>query len=419
VWQRALRSYENRVLVLLGLAFGIAFFDRNSATILVPFIEKDLHLDNTQVGWLASGLSITWAAGALLIGWLSDAVGVRKPFLLGFLVIFSLSSFIAGLAGSYPVLLASRMLMGAVEGPFLPVCLAIMAVESSEHRRGVNAGIMQNFFASVLGQSLAPLLLVPLAQLLGWRSAFYIAGVPGLLLAVAVLLWVREPARTPRAATPESTEVPHLGLFDMLCVRNILLCCAIAIFMVAWFVMGWAFLPKFLTDFRHLTPQQMSYLMTLLGVGSALSSFSVPAISDRIGRKPTMIFFCLLGLLTPLGALYGHGPIVIGLLMFVGWFGAGSFPLFMGVIPPETIPRRYAATAMGLIVCVGEVIGGTAINSLAGVAADRTTLAAPMLMQAACALVGGLLCTLLIETAPVKTRALAAPLAPGARDPAT
>ena len=72
-----------------------------------------------------------------------------------------------------------------------------------------------------------------------------------------------------------------------------------------------------------------------------------------------MIGFCLLGALTALGAVYVHGStLALGTLLFVGWLASGTFPLFMGVIPGESIPRKYAATAMGLVVCVGEVLGG-------------------------------------------------------------
>jgi MFS transporter, ACS family, hexuronate transporter len=401
-------TYENGLLLLLGLAFGIAFFDRNAGTILVPFIERDIPLSNTETGFIGSGLSITWALGAYLIARWSDASGVRKPFLLAFLLIFSVCSFVAGLARSFPVLLASRMVMGAVEGPFLPVCLALMAVESSERRRGINAGIMQNFFSSVLGQSLAPLLLVALAQALSWRSAFFLAGVPGLLCALAVLLWVREPDKATQAAVDVGGlggSGARMGLGAMLRVRNILLCCLISVVMVCWFVMGWTFLPRFFTDYRHLSPTVMSYLMTALGVASALSSFTVPALSDRLGRKPVMIVFCFVGMLTPLAALYIPGPpILIGALMFAGWFGAGTFPLYMGVIPGETLSRRYAATAMGLVVCVGEVVGGFGITSLAGALADVWSATTPILIQTACAAAGGLLCLLLVETAPVRAR---------------
>ena len=200
-----------------------------------------------------------------------------------------------------------------------------------------------------------------------------------------------------------------MGLFAMIGVRNIALCCLISLFMVAWLVLGWTFLPKFFTDYRHFSPHLMGYLMGSLGAASAISAFVVPAISDKVGRKPAMIVFCLVGALSPLAAAYFQGPaLVLGALMFVGWMACGTFPLFMGVIPGETISRRYAATAMGIVVCAGEVVGGFGITSVSGVLADRFALTTPVLIQAGCALVGGALCLALIETAPSRVRAAAA-----------
>jgi len=415
--KEGLWSYENGLILLLGMSFGVAFFDRNAANILVPFIEKDLALTNTQVGFLASGLSVTWALGAFLIGFWSDAVGVRKPFLLTFMLIFSVCSVISGLSHSYPMLLASRMVMGFVEGPFLPVCLAILYAESSPHRRGLNAGIIQNFFAALLGQSLAPPLLSALATHYDWRSAFYLTALPGLLCAVIAYVWLREPDKNTQSADEAHAiggKGERMSPLAMLGVRNILLCCLISTFMVAWFVMGWSYYSRYLVDNRHFSPQTMGTLMTGLGFASALAGFGAPFISDRIGRKPVMIGFCLLGLATPLGVLYAQNPIVLGLLMFLGWTASGSFPLFMGVIPGETISRRYAATAMGLVVGFGEVIGGTLINTFAGYLSDRSTLDTVLYVQIGCVIIGTLFCVLLQETAPIKVRANQA-LAAGAR----
>ncbi len=412
VQPRPLFSYENGLLVLLGLSFGFAFFDRNSASVLIPYMAKDLSLTNTQSALINSVLSVMWALGAYLIARWSDAMGSRKPFLLAFLIIFSACSVLSGLAQSFPVLLVSRAIMGAVEGPFLPVCLAIMAVESSPQRRGVNAGIMQNFFAALLGQSLAPWLLPVIAEHYGWRASFFVAGVPGLLCAIGIWLWVREPTREAQAAlhAPDGADAAHtgdkMGLFDMLAVRNVLICCLISVFMVGWFVMGWTFLPKFLTTVRGMPGPAMGSLLSVLGFASALSGFGAPWLSDRIGRKPVMIGFCLLAALTAFGAVYFHGStFALGTLLFAGWLATGTFPLFMGVIPGESIPRRYAATAMGLVVCVGEVLGGSVLVALAGKVADLTQQSTAILMMAASGVIGCVLCLFLVETAPVKTRA--------------
>jgi predicted MFS family arabinose efflux permease len=408
-------NYENGLLLLLGVSFGFAFFDRNSASVLIPYMAKDLGLTNTQSALINSVLSIMWALGAYVIARWSDARGSRKPFLLAFLVIFSLCSILSGLAPSFPVLLIARAIMGAVEGPFLPVCLAIMAVESSPSRRGVNAGIMQNFFAALLGQSLAPSLLPIIAEEHGWRAAFYVAGVPGLVCAIGVWLWVREPTKEAQAtlhglaARDTADDGKTMGLFDMLVVRNVLVCCLISVFMVGWFVMGWTFLPKFLTEVRGMPGPTMGSLLSVLGFSSALSGFGAPWLSDRIGRKPVMIGFCLLGALTSLAAVYFQGStLALGALLFAGWLASGTFPLFMGVIPGESMPRKYAATAMGLVVCVGEVLGGSGLVALAGKMADLTQLSTAVLMMAGSGAIGAVLCFFLVETAPVKSKTVAA-----------
>jgi predicted MFS family arabinose efflux permease len=405
-------NYENGLLLLLGISWGFAFFDRNSASVLIPYMAKDLGLNNTQSALINSVLSVMWALGAYVIARWSDARGSRKPFLVAFLLIFSACSILSGLAPSFPVLLTARATMGAVEGPFLPVCLTIMAIESSPGRRGVNAGIMQNFFAALLGQSLAPSLLPVIAQAHGWRDAFFVAGLPGLLCAVGVWLWVREPTRDAQAqrrgtaATAAAQHGGTMGVLEMLAVRNVLVCCLISVFMVGWFVMGWTFLPKFLTEVRGMPGPAMGSLLSVLGFASALSGFGAPWLSDRIGRKPVMIGFCVLAAVTALGAMYFHGSTrVLGALLFVGWLASGTFPLFMGVIPGESMPRQYAATAMGLVVCFGEVLGGSVLVALAGKVADLTQLSTAVLMMAASGAIGAVLCFFLVETAPVRIQA--------------
>ncbi len=200
-----------------------------------------------------------------------------------------------------------------------------------------------------------------------------------------------------------------MGLFDMLAVRNVFVCCLISAFMVGWFVMGWTFLPKFLTEVRGMPGPTMGSLLSVLGLASAVSGFGAPWLSDRIGRKPVMIGFCLVGALTALGAMYFQGStIALGALLFVGWLASGTFPIFMGVIPGESMPRKYAATAMGLVVCVGEVVGGSGLVALAGKIADLTQLSSAVLIMAASGAIGCVLCFFLVETAPVKTRARAA-----------
>jgi MFS family permease len=187
------------------------------------------------------------------------------------------------------------------------------------------------------------------------------------------------------------------------------LCMLIAIFMVAWMVLGWAFLPLFYTRFRQISNGQMSILMSVLGLSAAFFSFVVPALSDRYGRRPIIVIFNFIGLLVPLAALYFQGSLLmLGALIFIGWSASGTFPLFMGTVPSETIPARYVATSLGIVVGLGEILGGVSAPAIAGRAADRYGLQAPLVIMTVCAIVGTLLALFLRETAPIR-RPLSAP----------
>src|SRR5215469_3130660 len=179
--KRGLFTYENALVLILGMTFGIVFFDRQAASNLMIFIKPDLKLTDTQVGAIVSALSFTWAISAYLVGLISDRTGKRKSILILCVIGFSICSAISGIATNFAVLMGSRLFMGLLEGGVMPICLAIMSMESAEHRRGLNAGIVQNGFSNLVGNALGPIVLVAIATTANWRDAFFLAGVPGLL----------------------------------------------------------------------------------------------------------------------------------------------------------------------------------------------------------------------------------------------
>jgi MFS family permease len=403
-------KYETRLIWVLTITFGFVFFDRNAASFLMPFIANDLHFNNTQVGLVASALSFTWAVAAFLGGAYSDRTGNRKSFLLISVVAFSLCSFASGLAASFAALFLTRLLMGMAEGPILPIAQSLVAIESSAAKRGHNMGVMQNFGSNLLGSFAAPLVLVAVASAYNWRWAFFLSGVPGLIMALLIAKFVRQPAatsapaKTAQAAAPLAH--PSMGYREMVGHRNMWLCMLMAIFMVAWMVLGWAFLPLFYTRVRQIGNGQMSVLMSVLGLSAAFFSFVVPALSDRLGRRPVIVGFNLIGLLVPLAALLFHGSLyMLGALIFIGWSASGTFPLFMGTVPSETIPARYVATSLGMVVGLGEVLGGVGAPAIAGRAADHYGLQAPIMIMGVCAIAGTVLALFLRETAPIRRAA--------------
>jgi MFS transporter, ACS family, hexuronate transporter len=404
--RRGWLRYETVLMVLLSLNFGIVFFDRNAMSYLGPFVQKDLGLTNAHIGLIASGFSLAWGLSGFVGGTVIDRIGHRKLFLVGATAIFSVCSLISGLASSFAVLIAARMLMGLFEGPMNPVQQSFAAAEASPESRGLSMGFVQNFGSNLIGSGIAPLVIGALAVSVGWRHAFFVAAGPGMVMAVLILLIVREPKVDKGAAAVSSDATPRMSILQMLSHRNVWLSMVISLFSVPWMILGWTFLPLLYANYRHFDQATSSALMAVLGLSAAAGAFILPGLSDRIGRRPVLIFGSLLGAGVPLAALYWGGPVwMLGVLLAVFWLASGTFPLFMGTIPSETISARYVATVCGLTQGLGEAVGGFIAPTATGRAADLWGLPAAMWIMAACAVVSSLLALFLKETAPAKVGA--------------
>ena len=114
-------------------------------------------------------------------------------------------------------------------------------------------GVMQNFGSNILGSFLAPLLLVRHRPALELAHVVLPRRHPGTRDGALMARYVREPQHQPAAdaaAGDRRTDISHLA---MLRHRNMILCVLMSIVMVAWMVLGWAFLPLFYTKLRHIS----------------------------------------------------------------------------------------------------------------------------------------------------------------------
>jgi MFS family permease len=397
-------AYQWRLTALLSLSFGFVLFDRNALSFLMPFVQPELGLSNTQVGMLSGGLSLTWAIAAFGVGVVADRFGSRKKLLVISTVLFALCSFGSGLATGFAFMLATRLLMGVAEGGIMPLSQSLIAAQVDPRRRGVAMGIAQGFGSSLMGSFVAPVLLVAFATAFGWRHAFFLAGAPGLLVALLMIWMIREPEAVakPAAAAPVAGD----GLRAVLINGNVFRCVLLSIAFVAYLVVTWAFMPLYLVNVRQFDTSTMSWLMGVLGIAATLYSFLIPGLSDRIGRRPVMILVPVLSLILPLGALFYTGPTWgLAAIFFVGWSFTGIMPLFMSTVPSESVDTAHIGTALGLCMGGSEILGGVLAPLASGYAADRIGLQAPLWGLLVLAVAGSLAALGLRETAP-RLRAL-------------
>lgn len=395
---RSFWTYENRLLLILFLTFGFVFFDRLALSFLFPFMQEELDLSQTQLGMISSALALTWAISGAIAGAWSDSRAKRKALLVVSVLGFSICSALSGLVGGFISLLVFRALMGLAEGPVLPIAQSLMIQSSTPSRRGLNMGLLQGSSAGLIGAMIGPPVVIGLATHFGWRVAFYVTVIPGMLIALCIWRWVHEHPGAPPAAQAKSAPISRWALLRE---RNVLLCMLISCFFLTWFITIISFAPTFLIKHRGFSAADMGLVMSCLGAAWVFWGFAVPAISDRIGRKSALVIFAPIAALCPIALVYGDSAIALGIVVFFTYTGLGCFTLFMATIPAETVPPQVLTGALGLIMGAGELVGGFLAPTIAGLAADHYGFPVAMWISAGGALVAGLLALGLKETAPL------------------
>ena len=392
----SMSRYQWTLVALLSANFGVVFFDRNVFGYLTSFIKPDLHLSNFQIGNIVSAFSFSWAIAGLGVGSLVDRFGRRKLMLVSATVVFSLASVLSGFASAFIWLLGARLLMGVAEGGIMPITQTLIAAEVPHERRGLAQGITQNFGANLLANTLGPLVIVSMAAHFGWRNAFFLAALPGIVMAFLIAMLVREPAAAPSAT------VPRVSFFELLTDRSMLLCIAISTLLVAYLMVLFNFTPLYLTQVRGFDVRHMSWIMSSFGVASMAVAFLVPGSSDRFGRKPVILTAALMGLALPFGLLFIGGTEIAPLMacIAIGSALSGVFPLVMATIPSELVGPARTATALSLTMGISEIVGGVLAPSAAGKLADLEGLGTTLWILVGLIAAILVLAAMLPETAP-------------------
>ncbi|WP_242502752.1 MFS transporter [Serratia sp. 1D1416] len=399
--QRSTLREENRLLVILFFVFGCVFVDRLTISFLFPMIAADLQLSNVHLGTLSAVLALTWALSGAGLGAIADRFDIRKPMLIVSILVFSLFSALSGLVSGFAMLLIFRALMGIAEGPVLPIAQSLMVEKSQPQRRGFNMGMIQGAAPGLLGGIIAPPLIIYLAQTWGWSMAFHLTAVPGVILAWLIYKNVNGKKDPAFIAVPAAKAPAEKGAYRQLFnIKNVVLCILISCVFVTWFMVIITFTPSLLVTDRGFGEGAMGGVMSAIGAAWVFWGVAVPAISDRLGRKPTLIFFSLLAICCPLFLSYVDNLWLLGGLVFLSYTGLGCFTLFMATIPSETVSPARIATALGLVMGIGEVIGGCLAPFIAGLLADRYGLVSVMWLAAIGAACAGVLSCFLDETAP-------------------
>ncbi|MFJ3926091.1 MFS transporter [Streptomyces sp. NPDC090022] len=180
---------DRRRWLALAIVMTAAFMDLVDVTIVniaIPSMSADLHTSTSAIQWITAGYALAFAAGLITGGRLGDIYGRKRVFLLG-IAGFTAASLLCGIAANPGMLVASRLLQGAMAALMVPQVLAIIHVTFPPHERGKVFGLFGAMLG--LGAVSGPMLGALLTEWnlfgLEWRPIFLInlpIGIAGLIL---------------------------------------------------------------------------------------------------------------------------------------------------------------------------------------------------------------------------------------------
>lgn len=392
----ASRRTEIAIVAVMALGFGLVGIDRFLISTMFPTIAHDLHLNYADIGTITGALAVAWGISALFMGNLSDRIG-RRRVLVGSLIVFSLLIGASGLAAGLTGLVAVRVVMGVADGAYTPASIAATIEASPPERHGLNIGIQQ-MMLPLCGLGIAPLLVRGLLDVLDWRRVFLIFVIPGLALAYAV--WRVMPAKSEHSAVDTAPRNSWRDWAAVLAIRNIKIASVMMLCWLTCLITTSAFLPNYLIDFLKMPFGAMSSVMSAIGLGSTVGTLLLPWLSDKVGRKPVMAI-CTLGALSSLLSLVNCGATfwpLFASLFCVHLFNNALITLTVGPVCLESVPATLAATASGLVIAVGELLGGGLAPAVVGQVAQHFGLAHILFLPIGAMVVGFVLSLLLRET---------------------
>ncbi len=188
------------LLALLFLLSWILYLDRAAISTAADLVAADLLLSNDAMGAVFGSFALAYALGQIPAGWFADRFGPRLSLTL-IVSIWSLFTALTGLAPGFLSLLAIRFLFGLAEAGAFPASARAFYTWLPPSLHGRANGII--FSGSRLGAALSFPILAGLLDSFGWRAAFYILGIPGLLWAAVWFAWFRDRPAPPAAAPPQ------------------------------------------------------------------------------------------------------------------------------------------------------------------------------------------------------------------------
>jgi predicted MFS family arabinose efflux permease len=371
------RSYQLYVLAILLVVYTFNFIDRIVLGILVTPIKLELHLTDTELGFLGgTAFALFYTALGVPIGWLADRVN-RVWIMAGALACWSAFTAGSGLAHSFLQLFVARLGVGVGEAGGVAPAYSLISDYFQPNQRARALGFYS--LGIPVGSALGLLFGGYLAVAVSWRAAFIVLGIAGILLAPLLIVTLREPKRGQLDAGPRIAAASLPELARTLASKPsfwLLSGAAACSSIMGYGLLFW--LPSFFMRSYGLSISQVSHFYAgLLLIGGVAGIGIGSILADRLGKRsrsayaliPAVAFFLILpcyayGVFRPPGA-FAFVFFLIPTALQLAWLG----PVISAI--QHLVPPNMRTVASATFLFINNLLGLGLGSLLIGFASDE------------------------------------------------
>ncbi|WP_312381951.1 spinster family MFS transporter [Stutzerimonas balearica] len=370
-------------LCVLAVIYVCNYIDRYLVSILIEPIKLEFGVSDTAIGLLTGvAFALFYTVFGLPMGRLADRIG-RKPVVALACIAWSLMTMLCGVATSFAMLLAFRILVavGEAGGSAPSVAMVSDLYPARLRSRALSIFMMGPPIGIALGLGAGGWI----AEHYGWRAAFIAIGAPGILIGLLLAFTVRAP-RPAALASPQAQRESFMAtlrsMLDVSSYRLILVAGSLAA--VAGNAVG-TWNPSFLIRSHGLSIQEAGFLIGIVGgLCAAIGTLTCGFVTDRLMARDTgwqvgvaalgtliSVPFGLLFFLWPSGVAFEVGGIsvptaflfYVGFAFFATWWTTPCFGAMSGLFPPAKVAQATALFLMG-VTLVGVGFGPLVVGAL-------------------------------------------------------
>ena len=371
-------AYANYVLCVLFVVYVFNFIDRQVMSVFIGPIKAEFGASDTAMGLLVGfAFALLYTVAGIPIARWADRGNRRNIIAIG-LAIWSAMTIASGMAKSFAHLVAARIGVGIGEAAGTPPAHSLIADYFPSHKRGTALAIYSSgVFA---GSAIAYLGGGYLLEHFDWRTAFYVLGAPGLVIAVLLRFTVREPTRGSTDPTQSAAE-ENASFRDTLkflsqsrsWVLLMIGCSFLAI--PGYGVLMWGY--EFFARVHQLSPVEAGKWMALIvGVGGVSGTLLGGPITDKMCQIRQSWRIIVPGLLTMAAA-----PLCLGFLLIdsltLSLFCFLPFYVLMNIYIPamysvnQSLAKvKMRATASAILLFLINIVGAGAGPFIVGALSD-------------------------------------------------